>query len=49
MSFKKALKEGLKPQKEPKPSKSDYTEQGSRAKAIKTFKKMSGNRGEMPL
>jgi hypothetical protein len=49
MSAKKALKEGLKPQKQPKASKSDYTEKASRDKAIKAFKKMSGNRGEMPL
>jgi len=49
MSFKKTLKEGLKPQKELKPSKSDYSEKGSRDKAIKTFKKMSSNRGDMPL
>ena len=49
MSFKKTLKEGLKPQKDPKSLKSDYSEKGSRDKAIKVFKKMSGNRGEMPL
>jgi|TARA_B110000438_G_C15740198_1_gene618118 hypothetical protein len=49
MSVKKALKEGLKPQKEPKDSKSDYSEKGSRDKAIKSFRKMSGNRGDMPL
>tara|TARA_B100000470_G_C19684938_1_gene343801 strand:- start:350 stop:499 length:150 start_codon:yes stop_codon:yes gene_type:complete len=49
MSVKKALKEGLKPQKEPKASKFDYSEKSSRDKAIKSFRKMSGNRGDMPL
>jgi len=49
MSLKKSLKEGLKTQKDSKPSKSDYTEKGSREKAIKSFRKMSGNRGDMPL
>ena len=49
MSVKQALKDGLKPQKEPKASKSVYSEKDSKDKAIKTFKKMSGNRGDMPL
>jgi hypothetical protein len=49
MSVKKALKEGLKPQKESKTAKSDYSEKGSRDKAIKSFRKMSGSRGDMPL
>jgi hypothetical protein len=49
MSVKQALKDGLKPQKEPKASKSVYSEKDSKDKAVKAFKKMSGNRGDMPL
>ena len=49
MSVKKALKQGLKPQKDVKPTKTDYTVKASTEKAMKAFKKMSEERGEMPI
>ena len=49
MSVKKALKQGLKPQKAVKPTKTDYTVKASTDKAMKAFKKMSGERGDLPL
>ena len=49
LSVKKALKQGLKPQKDVKPTKTDYTVKASTEKAMKAFKKMSGERGDLPL
>ena len=49
MSAKKTLKEGLSPKKERSPKEEKFSSSKAQDKAIKAFKKMSGERGEMPI
>ena len=49
MSAKKTLKEGLNPKKERKAKEEKFSSAKAQDNAVKAFKKMSGERGEMPI
>tara|TARA_B100000745_G_scaffold207042_1_gene136917 strand:- start:2424 stop:2573 length:150 start_codon:yes stop_codon:yes gene_type:complete len=49
MSLKKTLKEGLNPKKQSNLKEEKFSSSKAQDKAMKAFKKMSRERGEMPI